>query len=209
MPLNKIQDLVDLADKFGVIDRLKGKLMKQPDPAAHELVIIMDEIAKVFLGLQQETMRLFSLHFDSENPKGNHEEVVILMEISSGGAGVNLGKVRGHCAKISNIYARYLSPWFSKIDILTSEENEELINLFRRLDQFDGVIVGAIDELVKWLSEQASTILVLADAAEWEKANAAVRDSRKQVFDDLRKIAQAVHKMQELQAEFIKVSGAL
>lgn len=207
MSLEKTKNLVDIADKFGIIDRLKGKLMKQPDPAAHELVIIMDEIAKVFLGIQQETMRLFSLHFDSGDPPGNHEEVTILMEISLGGTGVNLGKVRGHCAKISNIYARYLTPWFTKV--LTSDENAELSSLFLHLNQFDGVMVRAIDELAQWLSTQASAILALTDATEWEKANAAIMASRKQVLDDLRKIAQAIHKMQELQAEFIKISGAL
>lgn len=40
--------LVDTADRLGVIDAVKTKLVKQPDPAAAKLVTVLEELSKIY-----------------------------------------------------------------------------------------------------------------------------------------------------------------
>lgn len=38
MAISGAKDLVDVADKLGILQAVKGKLVRQPDPAAEKLI---------------------------------------------------------------------------------------------------------------------------------------------------------------------------
>jgi hypothetical protein len=75
--LNKV---IDLADRFGVIDGVKGALLKQPDKAYAKLAEALDELAKTVSALDGEMVRYLSLHFHSEDSISQGRAVLLSME---------------------------------------------------------------------------------------------------------------------------------
>lgn len=205
-----LHTLVDLADKFGVIESVKAKLLKQPDPAADKLVTALDEISKIYKSLDVEMSRYLSVYFDdSQTPDQHAAERSSLVELEGGEVVARMGKARGHCKKILNIYSRYLSPWFDKVKSLSSDERDKLNQLFVELDEFDGHMIKAIDDIATQLSDEAHDTLDLVDASRLDEARQRIINYRKTVFPKRRAISEAMRTLLNLQADFIGVSGAL
>ena len=45
-----LDQILNLADKLGVIETLKAKLLRQPQPAADKLVAVLGELSKIYGG---------------------------------------------------------------------------------------------------------------------------------------------------------------
>lgn len=70
-PLDFLKSLLDIADKTGALEKVKSKLIMQPDPAAEKLDTVLDEILKVYASIQLELPQYLSLWFD---PGASKEE---------------------------------------------------------------------------------------------------------------------------------------
>ena len=205
-----IDTLVDLADKLGVIKAVKGKLVRQPDPASEKLVTALEEISKIYAALDSEISRYLSIFFDqSQTPQEKNTERQNLVELEGGEIVARMAKARGHCSKIINIYHNYLTTWFDKV--LSSDERTMMNGLFQELDEFDGNMVRAIDEVAQWLADMAHKTLDLVDASpsRLEDASQLINQSRRTIFGKRRAIADSMRTLLDLQAEFISISGAV
>src|SRR5271157_683075 len=150
-----IKGLVDISEKLGLIDALKTKLIRQPDPAAAKLQAVLDEISKIYLAFEQELVRYLSLTLD---PDELPHEKNVLIDLEGGNIVARMGEARGHCSKIYNIYKRYLSPWFQRLFASSELSNEELSNmdsLFMDLSSTDGRMLDLVDQVSGWLSQEA------------------------------------------------------
>jgi hypothetical protein len=105
--------ILDLADKLDIIQTVKAKLLRQPDPAADKLVAVLGELSKIYGACEAELRRYLSLSFD---PAARlKEERDVLLTLESGQLRLRASEARGHCHKIWNIYQRYLERWFHAV----------------------------------------------------------------------------------------------
>jgi hypothetical protein len=137
--------LVDTADRLGAIDAVKRKLVKQPDPAAAQLVTVLEELSKIYGSMEEELTTYLSLFFDDSDPKQLTRERAALGRLEGGAIRARMSEARGRCSKIWNIYGRYLTPWFDRV--LDPGESEHLRQLFRELSEIDSHMVDAIDDV--------------------------------------------------------------
>jgi hypothetical protein len=197
--------ILDIADRLGVIQALKTKLLRQPDPAADKLVAALGELSKIYLVCDAELLRYLSLSFD---PAGDiAEERATLLTLEGGQLSLRTSEARGHCHKIRNIYKRYLKRWFH--DVLAPEEAARMKELFERLSYGDSQMELAIHELSKWLAGEAQRTLDLVDAGKHDEANGRIKAARKEVQSAREAIRKAMNELMQLQAEFIAASGTV
>jgi hypothetical protein len=197
--------ILDLADKLGVIETLKTKLLRQPDPAADKLVAVLGELSKIYLACDAELLRYLSLSFDPQDDMA--EERRTLLTLEGGQLLLRTSEARGHCHKISNIYQRYLQRWFH--DVLAPAEAATMKELFERLSYGDSQMELAIHELSDWLTREAQTTLDLVDAGKLDEANHRIKAARKAVQGTREAIRKAMSQLLELQADFIAASGTV
>lgn len=205
-----IDFLLDIIDKFNIIKLVKSKLIKQPDPAAEKLVTALEELSKIYTALESEISRYLSIYFDrAQSAEERKDERKNLIELEGGEIVARMGKARGHCGKIWNIYVKYLTPWFDKL--LSPKEQEKMQSLFRELSEIDSHMVDAINEVADWLTRQAHDTLNLVDAnpPQIEKANQYISEARRDIFETRRAIENSMRTLLDLQAEFIGISGAV
>jgi hypothetical protein len=199
------KDIIDIADRLGVIEALKTKLLRQPDPAADGLVAVLGELSKIYLACDAELLRYLSLSLD---PAGDMaQERATLLSLESGQLLLRTSEARGHCHKIWNIYQRYLQRWFH--DVLAPNEALAMKELFERLSYADSQMGFAIYELSNWLTGEAQKSLDLVDAGKFEEANRRIKLARKEVQGARGAIHKAMNQLLQLQGEFIAVSGTV
>lgn len=197
--------LVDLAEKLGLVQALKTKLLRQPDLAADQLVTVLGELSKIYGTCDAELLRYLSLSFD---PAGAvTQERQVLLSLEGGQIRTRTGEARGHCHKIWNIYSRHLERWFH--DVLNPDEARKMKELFEGLSYADSQMGMAIDQLVSWLTQQAEDTLDLVDEQKWDEANQLIKLARKQILPARKAIAKAQADLLNLQAEFITLSGTV
>jgi hypothetical protein len=198
-----IISVIELADKLGIIQVVKGKLMRQPYPAADKLVTVLEELSKIYLAIDTELVRYLSLTFDPSG--GLAEERAVLLTLEGGLVETRIGEARGHCQKIANIYTLYLDPWFH--NILSPDEAEAIGDLFNQLSISDVGMVASLNAVGKWLTSVASNTLDLVDAKKYDEANAEIKAARRDVLPSRLAITKVLSDLRQLQAEFIGVSG--
>jgi len=199
--------LVDTADRLGVIDAVKAKLVKQPDPAAAKLVTVLEELSKIYGAMEDEFTTYLSLFFDDADPKQLARERAALARLEGGAIRARMEEARGRCSKIRNIYERYLTPWFDRV--VNRDEAEQLRQLFRELSEIDSHMVDGIAELSGWLAAEAAKTNDLAESGAFADANARVLSARRETLPLRERIAEAMIGIRKLESEFIEISGAV
>jgi hypothetical protein len=208
-----LNPLINLADKLGLLQAVRGKLTRQPHPAAQELATVIEEIAKVFEAILSELSKYLSITFYQEQPPDQRElQRKALVELENSAIIARIGNARGSCEKIINIYDTFLRPWFSAE--LSPAETDMMYSLFQDLDRFDGIMLDAIDGFAKWLSQQATETLDLIDKsdidhAKDQEARQRILRTRQDVAEPRNQMLKAIQTLYALQAEFIAVSRAV
>lgn len=197
-----LTSLVDLAEKLGVIQVVKSKLLRQPDPAADKLIAVLGELSKIYGSCEAELLRYLSLSFDPTGDVVNERTVLLTLEGRQLLSRTN--EARGHCHKIWNIYQRYLHRWFH--DVLAPDEAAMMEELFKRLSYADSQMESAIRELTTWLTNEAEKTLNLVDAGKHAEANQRIKAARKEVLPTRQALSKAMNSLLQLQGEFIAAS---
>ena len=200
-----LKTLVDLADKLGIIQAVKNKLLLQPDAAADSLLVVLGELSKIYGACDAELLRYLSLSFDSAGNIAGERAVLLTLE--GGQLRTRTGEARGHCHKIWNIYQRDLQRWFN--DVLAPDEASRMEELFRRLSYADSQMESAISDLTGWLTEQAQQTLDLVQDNKFDEANQRIKDARKEVLPTRQALSKAMNGLLQMQAEFIHMSGTV
>lgn len=90
--------------------------------------------------------------------------------------------------------------------ILDSDEQRMMSQLFRQLDEFDGVMVRAIEELTDWLTTKARETLDLVNGGKCQEANEFIKVKRKEIQPTRVMISERIQDLYRLQADFINIS---
>ncbi len=199
--------LFDVADRLGAIEAVKRKLIAQPDPAAAQLVTVLEELSKIYGAMEDELTTYLSLFFAESEQKQLAHERAALARLEAGAIRARMSEARGRCGKIWNIYVRYLTPWFQRV--LNPHESEHVSELFRELSEVDSHMVDAIAEIADWLTEEAKATLDLVEQNNYEDANARVVAARRVVRPMRERIADSMIRIRRIESDFIEISGAV
>jgi len=194
--------LIDLADKLGLIQTVKDKLLRQPGEAADKLVAVLEEVSKVFTTIEGELVRYLSLNFDPE--AGLSEERAALLTLEGGQLRIRVEEARAHCHKIDNIYRKHLDRWFHRV--LSSDEARAMVDLFERLSNADIMMIGVFEKVTDWLTQEALETLNLVDAKAYDQANVRVISAHKEILPVRQAITNSLVTLRRLQADFILLS---
>jgi len=205
--------MIDIGNLLGVakeaselFDRLKGKLLRQPDDAAIKLAVVFEEISKVFVFIEAEAVNYLRLYISPD--RTNIVECRgVLLGIEAGVLAVKGDEARGHCHKIENVYKKYLRRWFH--ELLDEHEEKELRSLFDRLGTMDNCMVHGVKSVCDWLQSDAHAVLNLIDDGHFEEANARIKEARQSLLPPRRAVSEAVRQLRALQADFIAASGTV
>jgi len=203
--------LVAVGDRLiSLLTQVKGKLVRQPDPALDKLAVVLIELWKTFEALEQAVTDYVSLLFDPTQPLHaipNRQERRMLIRLEGGRTEAEMKKARGHCGKIESIYSRYLDRWFA--GLLSKEEARQLKELFNDLHAYDELLINNIEMVAYWLTREARETNTLVSQRALEAANARLEQARKEILPFREQLSAAIGRLKELEAEFIRVSGAL
>jgi hypothetical protein len=217
MSLPSVDKAIDIADKLGIFQAVKNRLVKQPDPAADKLVTALEEISKIHTDVEKELVAYLSLYFDSADTADRQgrariaEQRTVLVNLEGDKVRVRMAEAKGSCRKIWNIYERYLNPWFKKALSGDKDSQDKLEDLFVNMHDLDGDMMKAIDALAGWIGYKATETLNKVDDGEkyFDAANKIIRDARNEIMALRKKTSDGLSKIQDLKSEMIGISGAI
>ena len=207
--------LTEFGKELGLFDRLREKLIQQPDKAARHLAIVLAEISKIYEAITRELTKFSALDFapydddqrlDYEARQRRAYEVAALRDLEEEKVKGRINEARGHCAKIEFIHDRFLTGWFGN---LTEAEKDQVKRVFELLSEADGKMLIAAEEEAKWLGSQASDVLRCADRKDWMGADAIVRDLGPYLASKRKAFNAIDAQLASLNAEFIRLSKAI
>jgi hypothetical protein len=198
--------LLDTIERLRELKTVKTQLVKQVDPAAAQLVTVLEEISKIYGVIEDELTTYFSLFFDDSDPKQLAWEWAALARLEAGEIRARMSAARYRCAKIWNIYVRYLRPWFERV--LNPDESQRLRGLFRELSEVDSHMMEAIEEISAWLTKEARATAELVEDNNYADANAHIASARRQVQPMRKRICDTMFQIRGLESEFIEISGS-
>lgn len=191
-----------------LLKQIKGKLLGQPEPAARALATVLEEVSHtceaIDLAIGQYLGVLFNPKqdlYDQWNTEARKE----LLKLDSVTLSAQVAAARTKSGKIGRIYDTYLNTWFKRVfgqgDFLWSE-----INMVWGHDQH---IVSYLQDLVKWLSQEAHITLSLAEQGHFESANRRIIDTRKAIAPFRNKLKETLTELYNLQRDFNDAAGVL
>jgi hypothetical protein len=196
-----LMPIINLTKDLNLIQQVRWKLVRQSEPAAEKLADVLDELAKMFSSLDDEIVRYLSLSFNNETIVTGRS---VLLGMEVGQSTVRMGEARGHCHKITNIYEKYLKRWFH--DALDQGESQQLDFLFNDLSAADSVMLRTMENVTRWLRDEAQQTLDMVDSDDLPGANQRIRAARLQVRDAREQLTEAMSSLRAMQAEFIAVA---
>jgi hypothetical protein len=193
------EKLVGIADKLGIIESVKAKLVSQPDRAATKLVVVLEELLKIYISFESEVVSFLSISVSSEEEAKAARPALFALE--AGALRARMSAARGRSGKITNIYQNYLNPWFQRV--LGEGENEEMRQLFREMSHVDSFMVDVINDVTCWLEVESEQVLTFLLNKNFEGVERRLADARRQLLPSRRAIAGAMSQIQQLEAYFI------
>lgn len=202
-----LDKVIDLADRFGVIDGIREAILSQPDKANVKLAEAIDELAKTVSALDKEMVRYLSLHFHSEESVMNGRTVLLEMEV--GQSIIRINEARGHCHRIKNIYDAYLDKWFDRVFNRNSVVRNQLATAFAGLGTADDYIIAAMEDVAAWLKIQAEQTLDAVESGNLIDSNLRIRQARLEAKPAREKLTETMSRLRGLQADLIAASGTV
>ncbi len=196
-------EIISLADKVGAISAVKDRLLNQPDKAAAKLAESLEELYKMFQALDEELVRYLSLYFESETSIIQGRQVLLGLEV--GQSQIRMHEARGHCAKIKNIYTKHLNGWFDRA-LGNDQDRQTMKMIFESMGTADDAAISAVDQVTKWLTQEAESTLDLVDAGNRLAANQRVTLARIAAKPARIRLTEAMAQLRGLQADFITCS---
>jgi hypothetical protein len=204
--LSDLESLIKWVENLDpIFEDARKTLFDNPDAAANKLVVVLEEISKIYVSLDNELTSYLSLSLD-DNPNSTELERVkrTLFDIEGGMMLVRVSDARGHCKKIRNIYITDLQGWFGKV--LSRKENDEIRLYFDRLVKFDDAMIHAMEGTAEWIRLRAKTTLDHIMNNKFKEANNVIKESRRELSEYRLRMAKAMAQLRELQHEFSQIA---
>jgi hypothetical protein len=200
MPFDAIGALTELTGRLDAVRHVSAKLLKHdPDGASDELVTVLQEVSKTFLGFESVLVRYLSLRFTSSTRDQDQAE---LLKLEGPQVRQMAGEFRAHCRRIGVLYDSALRDWFEAAPI-SPQEKSALETLFSELEGSDAfVIVPAVDELATWLEKEVASTSELVNKGRFDDAGKRVLAARREVAPLRHTMGRIVGEFRDLEIQF-------
>jgi hypothetical protein len=204
LELDAIKAGIDVLDSLGLLERLSLKLVSNPDKAARRLSNALGEVESGYTALHTEILELSTLSFELDELNTTRRR---LLRVSDGWVADEVLSIKSSCSRISNIYQRYLTGWFS--NVLRAEEAQTLAVLFDELACKDEILTQAVKDVSSAAQQFASRVLELLSQGNVAEARSYAREFEKQLTPLREQLTNSMKRLWDLQDRFIKVGRAL
>ncbi|WP_085026182.1 hypothetical protein [Ensifer aridi] len=191
-----------------IFDRVREKLLKQPDPAAEHLVAVFDQLRAMHSSLDTELSLLVGMMFwegmDRRDYAQSYEK---LSHLSTKSLQARFEEARAHCKMIDNIYQRFLKRWFEKY--LNPEEQCALEDLFRTIHGADEDFVRALDNAAIWIGHEARELRHILEDERYDTLQSRQRKTRASADKMRDSVAEQWRQLARLRTEFVEQTRAV
>jgi hypothetical protein len=196
---------VDLLDKAGVLDKVKNKLVNNPDLAAAKLTLVLAELAKTYQIVDDTLVQFNSMSF--EDPEARRDALELLNRARGGRLENTMMEARAHCQKIRYIYDRYLQGWFSTA--LNKQEQEEIANLFGSLDGADDAWVDMLGGVARQLQSTSDDMISRLETNDIAGAREVKQSVLKSFREVQTRLGKGLVELRKLTQEFSTITGGM
>lgn len=181
---------------------IRSKLVAQPEPAAQDLGLALEQVHATFRAVASEIARFKGL---GVTPEALREGSSILTELEGTMLRARVDAARGHCTVIDNIYRAHLDKWFR--GKLSEEEYEKVKEYFSLLGMADNDLFVRMCSICDSLSREATLVLDMVLEEKWAQARERILSSRQALREVEQSIASAMGMLSDLKTELIAISG--
>ena len=196
---------VDLLDKAGILEKVKNKLVNNPDAAAAKLTLVLAELAKTYQIVDDTLVDFASISF--EDAAARRDALELLNRARGGRLENTMMEASAHCHKIWYIYDRYLTAWFSRV--LSSQEQAEIYDLFARLGGADGSWVDMLGSVARHLQQTSDDMIAHLDNDDTAGARMIQKGVLKSFRDLQTRLGRGLIELQKLRHDFSTISGGM
>src|SRR6266576_3429066 len=90
------KQLIEVAEKLGIFDSIKLKLVGSPIEARSQLAAVLAKLSKIYTAIDSELSDYLSVFFTGD-PRDDSDNRRLLLGLEGGGSRTRLGEARGHC----------------------------------------------------------------------------------------------------------------
>lgn len=195
----------DELDKLGLLEKVRNKLINDPDKAAKYLENVLSEIKQDIAVIDKELVGLLTLSFKTEDERRAAEKYFIeqhgdkMME--------RVHQNRGHCSKIYNIYLEFLRGWFSRV--LDNDESEQIEKIFDDFRHFDWIVVELMRKIASKIPYLEDELRRLMRDKKVDEATHLINSLREELKEERRRLQRNFSKLSALHADFIEITGTV
>lgn len=198
--LSAVKTGIEVLEKLGILERLRLKLVSDPDQAARHLSVALAELVSGYTALYREIVAFGLLDVDEPELDAKKK----LTDLSGGRLAAELRSVKGSCKRIRNIYDRFLTGWFSHA--FNEEEAREIHDVFFEFTDMDDKFVLAAEQLSELAGRFAKEILDLLRDNRVNEANARLRELEEALEPLREELSAKMADLWNLQAKFIQLA---
>jgi hypothetical protein len=195
---------ITVLEKVGLLEKIKNKLVSNPDAAAAKLAGVLNEIGKTYEVVDDAVVQFASMSFEDEVACAS--SLALLHMIRGGRLTRRMMDAKAHCSNVGAIYHRYLTGWFS--DALNPQEQTDQQNLFLELQNADDHWVQMLSKVAKELEKVSKTMISYLKSGRIHDAERLREDVLKQLMDSQNRLSNGIVKLQSLKIAFFNISGA-
>jgi hypothetical protein len=193
---------LDVAKELGLLQRLKAKLIGDPNAAAQHLTMALTEVRRTLSALRDTLLEVSYLGVPGQDLVDVRRA---LDRIESGRLYEEVIHAKGRCSMIANIYDRHLQAWFKTL--LDPQEQQQVHTLFNDLRDSDGWAIAAMEGVLNDAKPLSKRIRVLFEEKKKTEAHQLARDLVTKFRPTIDKLSETIAFMLNLEAEFIQRRG--
>ncbi len=202
-------DLLDAGNTIvELLQKLKGQLVKQPDPAARALKTILEEIDKTFRVVHDALVRYLGILFHPKKPLDNEWNAKAreeLLRLRHNALSPQIEETRTHSSKVGRIYDEYVDRWFETV--FKPQEAAIIKGQFNKLWGVDSKIIADLGVLVKGLSNEAEGTLALVRRGDLSAANQRILNTETRLSPFIDELDSIMTKLRALEGDFNRIAG--
>jgi hypothetical protein len=196
---------IDLLKETGVLEKVKNKLVSNPDAAASKLALVLSALGGTYQIVDDTLVQFAAMSF--EDHAARRDALELLNKARGGRLKAAMMEARAHCHKIWYIYERYLKGWFSKV--LHKQEQEDIEDLFIKLSRSDESWVDMLANIATNLQRASDEMISALEYDDVARA-VALQLSLKQGFRTQQsRLSEGLVEFQKLKQGFTALTGGI
>lgn len=200
-----LDSMLNVIDKLDILERVRNKLINNPDSAGRYLNIAMSQLIKSFQVIDDVLLKVVCLSFETNEDRKAAEKA--LRELQGNRIRFRIEESRGHCTIIDNIYNRHLRGWFSRV--LDKDESEQMEQLFIDMRRFDIKVLSLMNELTIEIPSLADKLISFLKENKTNEATCIIQSIADNWSKPRQRLSECMAKLWSLQTDFLQLTGGI